>query len=100
PPRRPERPIRPNRRMIDLGGAAGGLAFGVVISLLLQLWERTLKEEAEVPIVLGLPALPFIPLLPPPSSRRPTPGRPAAVGPRLVTIFGISIAAIWLNFRM
>ena len=55
----PQRPTRPNRMAIDLGGAIAGLGLGMVIALCTELFGTTLISPSEVG--MGLPVLGVIP---------------------------------------
>jgi polysaccharide chain length determinant protein (PEP-CTERM system associated) len=61
PARMPERPVSPNRLQINLGGAFGGLAFGLALVLLLEYRNRSLRSEADVLGAFQVPVLAVVP---------------------------------------
>ncbi|HEX4348694.1 MAG TPA: GNVR domain-containing protein [Vicinamibacterales bacterium] len=61
PARLPEKPVSPNRAVINAGGAAAGLAIGIALIALLEYRDTTLKTDADVTLMLGLPVLGAIP---------------------------------------
>lgn len=63
PARLPEKPFRPNRQMINLGGAALGLALGVVLVTLLEWRDSSFRTDDEVSTLLTLPVLAVVPLM-------------------------------------
>jgi polysaccharide chain length determinant protein (PEP-CTERM system associated) len=63
PARIPVRPISPNRRMINGLGALLGLLLGVGIVAALELRDSSLRTEADVASVLGVPVLALIPIV-------------------------------------
>ena len=63
PARLPERPISPNRPQIYTMGALGGLALGLVLALLLDYRDRTLRTEADLIAAFALPVLALVPTM-------------------------------------
>jgi polysaccharide chain length determinant protein (PEP-CTERM system associated) len=63
PPRRAERPFRPNRMQFALGGAGIGLLLGVGLIGLFEYLNRGLRTEAEIVALLGLPVVAQIPAM-------------------------------------
>lgn len=63
PARAPERPFSPNRLQIDIGGAAGGFALGLLIIGFLEYRDATFKTEEDVERVLGVRVLSQVPLM-------------------------------------
>jgi len=60
-PSLPQEPTFPNRKLFALGGLAGGLAIGLMISFLLEAQDTTLRSERDVELLLKLPTLALIP---------------------------------------
>jgi polysaccharide chain length determinant protein (PEP-CTERM system associated) len=63
PPNLPERPSFPNRPIIALGGFGGGIGLGLVITVVLEMMDRSLRTEADVTSLLRIPAIAVIPEL-------------------------------------
>ena len=63
PARLPEKPFRPNRQVINLGGAALGLALGIVLVTLLEWRDSSFRTDDEVSTLLTLPVLAVVPLM-------------------------------------
>jgi capsular polysaccharide biosynthesis protein len=61
--RAPERPFSPNRPLIDVGGAAGGLFLGLLIVGLLEYRDSSFKSEEDVARVLNLRVLALVPIM-------------------------------------
>ncbi len=57
----PDSPSFPNRLMFAAGGLGGGLALGVGIGLLLELRDKSLRNEGDVIAALQLPVLSQVP---------------------------------------
>jgi polysaccharide chain length determinant protein (PEP-CTERM system associated) len=100
PPRRPEKPVRPNRRLIDLAGAAGGLALGFGLALLLEFLDTSLKAESDVRLALGLPVLGLIPKMVTATEQRRARLLQAAFSVGLVVIFAGCATAVWFTFHL
>jgi capsular polysaccharide biosynthesis protein len=60
-PNLPNSPSFPNRLYFVLGGMGGGLVLGVVLAILQEAKDRTLRTEKDVEFFLHLPALALIP---------------------------------------
>lgn len=63
PAKVPERPFSPNRYLIDLGGAGGGLALGLLMVALLEYRDSSFRSEEEIVRVLKLPVLALVPVI-------------------------------------
>jgi polysaccharide chain length determinant protein (PEP-CTERM system associated) len=63
PARRPERPVSPNRRMINGAALAAGLGIGLLLIGLAEYRDSAFRTETEVVQVLSLPVLAVVPLL-------------------------------------
>ena len=57
----PDSPSFPNRLMFAAGGLGGGLALGIGIGLLLELRDKSLRNEGDVIAALQLPVLSQVP---------------------------------------
>jgi polysaccharide chain length determinant protein (PEP-CTERM system associated) len=63
PARLPERPVSPDRVQISMAGALGGAALGVLLLVLLEYRDTSLRSEDDVVAALGLPAIALVPLV-------------------------------------
>jgi polysaccharide chain length determinant protein (PEP-CTERM system associated) len=70
PARQPDRPFKPNRPLLVLLGALGGLALGVALAGLLEFLDTTLRSDADVVHALALPALAIVPVIKPAGAKR------------------------------
>ena len=84
PARLPERPISPNRPMINLMGIAAGLAIGLALVAFLEYRDSSFKTDAEVANLLTLPVLAVVPLMQSDEDRDRTTRR------RLITNVGLA----------
>jgi uncharacterized protein involved in exopolysaccharide biosynthesis len=57
----PDSPSFPNRLLFAAGGLGGGLALGVALGLLLELRDKSLRNEGDVIAALDLPVLSQVP---------------------------------------
>jgi polysaccharide chain length determinant protein (PEP-CTERM system associated) len=100
PPGRPQKPYWPNRRLIDLGGAAGGLAFGVGLALALAFFDKSLRTETDVQAALDLPLLALVPPMMSRAVLRRARWQKAAYSLAFLMVFGMCATAVWLTFRI
>jgi polysaccharide chain length determinant protein (PEP-CTERM system associated) len=100
PPRRPERPYRPNRRLIDLVGAFMGLGLGIALTLLLEVRDKSLKTGADACLVVGRPVLGLIPIMVTAADRRRERLRQATLSLGLTVVVVACATALWLTFRL
>jgi protein tyrosine kinase modulator len=63
PARVPERPFSPNRVLIYLGGAGGGLFLGLLLTAFLEYRDSTLKSAADITRLFRLPVLAIVPIM-------------------------------------
>lgn len=83
----PDSPSFPKLYKFALGGLAGGLALGVVITFLLEMKDTSMRSERDVEFALRLPVLAMIPAVQPGSGKLQVPiGKNPGVdrGPGLV----------------
>lgn len=89
PARFPERPFAPRRARLYAMSVLGGFGIGVLLAVILELFDRGLRTQEEVRAALGLPVLATIPLV---SARRPSVRRVVAVASAVAAI-GACVAA-------
>src|SRR5207248_479495 len=95
PPRRPEKPYKPNRLLIDVAGAFGGLALGIALTLLLEVGDRTLKTPTDIRLVLNMPVLGLIPVVVTHSERRRARWRHIGLSLGLAGMFAACAMVVW-----
>jgi polysaccharide chain length determinant protein (PEP-CTERM system associated) len=61
--RLPQRPISPNRLLINLLGACIGLGLGVGLAALLEYRDTSLRSESDVLVALAMPVLALVPTM-------------------------------------
>ncbi len=100
PARLPERPISPNRPMIDLMGALAGLGLGVGLVALLEYRDSSFRTDDEVVSVLALPVVAVVPLMLDRNERRALRRRSVLVGmATTVVVVGLVAVAAYLYWR-
>jgi polysaccharide chain length determinant protein (PEP-CTERM system associated) len=96
PARAPERPFSPNRLAIDLGGAGGGLAFGLLLVGLLEYRDSTFTSDEEVTRLLNVRVLALVPLMVSDAERRTRTWRLTLIGIGVVVLAASGAAfALW-----
>jgi polysaccharide chain length determinant protein (PEP-CTERM system associated) len=63
PARLPEKPVSPNRPLINLAGAVAGLAVGLALAGVLEYRDTSFRTDDEVVGVLALPVVAVVPLM-------------------------------------
>jgi uncharacterized protein involved in exopolysaccharide biosynthesis len=66
----PDKPSYPNRPLYLAGGFGGGLAFGIALTLLFEIRDKSLRSEQDVEFFLKLPTLALVPVLEPGRGRQ------------------------------
>ncbi|HEY3383884.1 MAG TPA: XrtA system polysaccharide chain length determinant [Vicinamibacterales bacterium] len=96
PARLPEKPISPNRPMIDLMGAVAGLGLGLGLVALLEYRDNSFRTDDEVVRLLALPVMAVIPLMLSREERRHQRRRALIVGSvTAVVVLGVAAGAVW-----
>jgi polysaccharide chain length determinant protein (PEP-CTERM system associated) len=98
--RLPERPVSPNRPLIDLFGALAGLGIGVGLVALLEYRDSSFRTDDDVVSVLALPVVAVIPLMLSRGEQRRLHRRQVIVGTS-AALFAVSVAvaAAWFWWR-
>lgn len=58
-----ERPSRPNRRLLNLGGSVAGLVMGLVFAFATELFAMSITSPEQMALATGLPVLEVIPII-------------------------------------
>jgi polysaccharide chain length determinant protein (PEP-CTERM system associated) len=66
----PQKPVSPDRLIINIFGLAGGLALGLALVAFLEYRDNTFKTDAELAGLLSLPVLAVVPLMQSDTERR------------------------------
>jgi polysaccharide chain length determinant protein (PEP-CTERM system associated) len=100
PARLPEKPISPNRPLIDLLGALGGLGLGVGLAALMEYRDRSFRTDDEVASVLALPVVAVIPLMLGREELRRTRRRTVLIASSVALVaVGAAAVAAWFLWR-
>ena len=70
PPTLPLRPSSPKRLKLSLGGVAAGIALGIALAFLVDIWRRSFHSEKEVALRFALPLVVGVPLFKTPKEER------------------------------
>ena len=92
PPRLPQKPVWPNRPMIDLAGAAAGMLLGLGMIGFLEFRDDSFKTDDEVVRLLALPVVATIPLMLTGAERR-VEGRRTLLVAAATALVGLAAAA-------
>ena len=99
PPHRPQTPLGPTRRVIALGGTVAGLALGIALAVLLQLFDKSLAVAADVHAALDLLVVATIPIIPSVAEQRRAARRRVELSVALVALVVMCATAVWLSAR-
>lgn len=100
PARLPEKPISPNRPLIDLLGAFAGLGLGVGFVALLEYRDTSFRTDDEIVSALALPVVAVVPLLLNARERRQLARRTLLIGSvTTAVVIGLVAVAAWLFWR-
>jgi polysaccharide chain length determinant protein (PEP-CTERM system associated) len=94
PAKVPERPFSPNRLVINLGGAGGGLALGLLLITLLEYRDSSFKCEDDVIRLLDMPVLAVVPLMMSDPERRTRKWRVVLIGAAVILLVGSGAALV------
>ena len=75
PPSLPERPSYPKPILFGVGGLGAGLALGLGMALMLELWNKPMWTKEDIEFYLGVPTLAFIPSIESIPGKRKATGR-------------------------
>ena len=99
PAKVPERPFSPNRLVINLGGAGGGLALGILIIAFLEYRDSSFKSEDDVVRVLDMRVLAVVPLMISDAEHRTRKWRIALIGVAAIVLVGSGAALVLWRLR-
>jgi polysaccharide chain length determinant protein (PEP-CTERM system associated) len=100
PPREPEKPFSPNRRLIDMAGAFAGLFLGVGLAAFLEFSEAGLRDEADVLAAIGVSPLAVIPQILTTAELRRRRRRSVAWSVMTATVLVACATVVVLTFRL
>src|SRR4029450_4137765 len=95
PARPAEKPFSPNRVLINLLGAVGGLALGLGLAAFLEYRDASFRSQDEVTAVLSLPVLAQIPLIATPDELQQRRRRRHMIAAAAVSAAVVVTAALW-----
>ena len=96
--RMPERPISPNRLMINLFGILGGLALGVALVALLEYRDSTFKTDTEIATALALPVLAVVPVMKATQERQSDFRKAVMINMGLASVVLVCLAVLTYSF--
>jgi polysaccharide chain length determinant protein (PEP-CTERM system associated) len=99
PARIPERPFSPNRLLINLGGAIGGLVLGAGLTLLFEFTDSALKSEENVIRLLNVRVIGLVPMMLSHDDRRRRRLRSAMLSVAGVLVVGTGALLAWWELR-
>jgi polysaccharide chain length determinant protein (PEP-CTERM system associated) len=100
PARMPERPVSPNRPLINLVGALFGLGLGIGLVAALEYRDNSFRTDDEIVSVLALPVVAVIPLMLSREERRAARRRSMLVGAATVVVTVIAVVgAVFFYLR-
>jgi polysaccharide chain length determinant protein (PEP-CTERM system associated) len=99
-PRLPQRPISPNRPLIDLLGACVGLCIGLGLAGVFEYRDSSLRTESDVAIALALPVLGLVPTITTAAERGRQKRRQLLVAASGVLFTLLCVAAIAWKFQV
>jgi polysaccharide chain length determinant protein (PEP-CTERM system associated) len=99
PARLPEKPVSPNRPLIDFVGAAAGLAIGLALVALLEYRDSSFRTDDEVVAVLALPVVAVIPLMLSKAEREQVRRRSVLIASATAVLAVSAVAAAWFFLR-
>lgn len=90
-----EKPFSPNRVLINILGAVGGLIFGLGLAAFLEYRDASFRSQDEVSGVLALPVLAQIPLISTPAELQQSRRRRRMIAAAAVSAAVVVTAALW-----
>jgi polysaccharide chain length determinant protein (PEP-CTERM system associated) len=95
-PRLPEKPVSPNRPMIELVGAAVGLGIGLGLVAFLEYRDNSFRKDEEVVRILAVPGVALIPLMLSSAERAAARRRAILIAGATAVVFLAAVAgALW-----
>ena len=94
----PERPVSPNRPLINLFGLLSGLGVGVALAALLEYRDSTFKTDSEIASALALPVLAVVPIMKAEPERRADFRRTLMLNMGLASVVLVCLAVLTYTF--